>query len=267
MQLQLKQLAEDERLARSLAEESQYGHLPYEPRRSRQQQQQQEPYSASFGRDPSEGTSSRNNDELENVLNSVKAAAGTARTLGESAAESARTFGLSVFKQIQNKIESLDKTSGNPSDQQQASPVDQSFSNQSASTLQRSQPRSQATTASSLPYKSRYAPQTNNANDCYAGEQEKQEGNLPQSELAGRSRQRTEKLTYIVQRTTTVKALGESRLSLPTNLLRRALVVSKLAHWTQIQMKNWTTCGSEYTIQAAVLKSDAGRISPFEDRD
>lgn len=192
MQLQLKQLAEDERLARSLAEESQYGHLPYEPRRSRQQQQQlqqhQEPYSAPSGRGPSEGTSSGNNDELENVLNSVKAAAGTARTLGESAAESARTFGLSVFKQIQNKIESMDKPTGIRSDQEQASAVDQSPSHQSAPILERSQPRSQATTASSLPYKSRYAPQTNNATEARGGgQQEKQEGNLSQSELVERS--------------------------------------------------------------------------------
>jgi len=192
MQLQLKQLAEDERLARSLAEESQYGHLPYEPRRSRQQQQQlqqhQEPYSAPSGRGPSEGTSSGNNDELENVLNSVKAAAGTARTFGESAAESARTFGLSVFKQIQNKIESMDKPTGIRSDQEQASAVDQSPSHQSAPILERSQPRSQATTASSLPYKSRYAPQTNNATEARGGgQQEKQEGNLSQSELVERS--------------------------------------------------------------------------------
>ena len=125
-------------------EDSQYGQLPYEPRRSRQQQQQQP---LSYERETSDST----NDELENVLNSVKAAGATARTYGESAAQSARTFGMSVFKQIQQKMKDLDMPSGNQSQGQQGSDLEPA----SGSSNQQSNARGPS--ASNLPHRSRYA--------------------------------------------------------------------------------------------------------------
>ena len=107
-------MAADEAIARQLAQEEshasqrEYNNLAYQPRQprqSRQQQQQQQAYSSYEGRtsnDPvsssSAATEDRPRDELDQVVDTFK-----------NAAESAKKMGANLFTKLSTKIKELDQ--------------------------------------------------------------------------------------------------------------------------------------------------------------